>query len=83
MPPIRHTAQEEWTVTLAEGADASQVGAALVKAGLHIEHVLGEIGVITGRGDARLGAALRKVKGVAYVAKQARIDIGPPDSPVS
>ncbi len=83
MNSIRHTAHKEWVVTLGAGTEASQARAALAKAGLRIEHVLGEIGVITGHGGAELGEALRKIKGVADVAEQAPIDVGPPDSPVS
>lgn len=83
MTSIRHTAHKEWVVTLDPGTKADQARAALAKAGLHIEHVLGEIGVITGHGGAELGEALRKVRGVADVAEQAPIDVGPPDSSVS
>jgi len=83
MTSIRHTAHKEWVVTLDTGTAATQARAALTKAGLHIEHVLEEIGVITGHGSAELGEVLRKVKGVADVAQQAPIDVGPPDSPVS
>lgn len=83
MSPTRHTALTEWVITLAPDTAAPQARAALTKAGLQVDQVLEEIGVITGHGDAQLGAALRKVKGVADVAEQAPIDIGPPDSAVS
>jgi hypothetical protein len=83
MTSTRHTAHTEWVVTLDPDTAAGQARSALAKAGLHIEHVLEEIGVITGHGGAGLGDALRKVKGVADVAEQAPIDIGPPDSSVS
>lgn len=83
MTSTRHTAQTEWVITLDPDTAAPQARGALAKAGLHVDQVLEEIGVITGHGDAKLGAALRKVKGVADVAEQAPIDIGPPDSSVS
>lgn len=83
MTSTRHSAHTEWVVTLDPDTPTGPASSALAKAGLNVEHVLEEIGVITGRGGAGLGAALRKVKGVADVAEQAPIDIGPPDSSVS
>lgn len=83
MTTSRQTAQKEWVVTLEADADVVQVSVALAQAGLHVEHVLNEIGVITGHGGAELGAALRKVKDVIDVAEQMPIDVGPPDSPIS
>jgi hypothetical protein len=76
-------AAKEWVVTLAPGTPSARVRAALAKAGLQIDQVLEEIGVITGHGAAGIGSALRGVRGVADVAEQAAIDIGPPDAPVS
>ncbi len=83
MSPTRHTALTEWVITLNPDTGAAQARDALAKAGLHVDQVLEEIGVITGHGDAQLGAALRDIKGVADVAEQAHIDIGPPGSSVS
>jgi hypothetical protein len=75
-------AAKEWVVTLAPGTPPARARDALAKAGLQIDQVLEEIGVITGRGAAGIGGALREVKGVADVAEQPGIDIGPPDAPV-
>jgi len=83
MVTTRKTALKEWVVTLAPDTAAGPARTALAKAGLQVGQVLEEIGVITGRGAANLGAALRRVKGVTDVAEQAAIDIGPPDTPVS
>jgi hypothetical protein len=74
---------KEWVVTLAPDTAAATASAALARAGLHVDQVLAEIGVITGRGAASAGAALRRVPGVTDVAEQAVIDIGPPDASVS
>jgi hypothetical protein len=74
---------KEWVVTLAPDTAAGPVSAALTRAGLQVEQVLTEIGVITGRGASGLGGKLRRVLGVADVAEHAAIDIGPPDAPVS
>ena len=83
MTSIRHTAHTEWVITLDPNTTPATARDALAKAGLEVDQVLEEIGVITGRGSAGLGAALRKVRGVADVSEQAPIDIGPPDAPVS
>ncbi len=74
---------KEWVVTLAPDTPPARARAALAKAGLQIDQVLEEIGVITGRGAAGIGSALRGVAGVVDVAEQPAIDIGPPDAPVS
>jgi hypothetical protein len=83
MATSRQADRKEWVVTLAPGTAAGPARAALAKAGLQIDQVLDAIGVITGSGAASLGGALRKIHGVADVAGQATIDIGPPDAPVS
>ncbi len=83
MATTRKAAPTEWVVTLSPGTAVKPAGAALAKAGLRVDQVLDAIGVITGSGAAGLGAKLRQVPGVADVAEQARIDIGPPDAPVS
>jgi hypothetical protein len=83
MATSRQADHKEWVVTLEPGTAVGPAGAALAKAGLHIDQVLEAIGVITGSGAASLGSALRKVPGVADVASQTTIDIGPPDAPVS
>lgn len=78
---IGNSEQREWTVTLSADVDISQVQAMLAQAGLHIDLVLEEIGVITGHGSAQLGEILSGISGVADVAEQVRFDIGPPDYP--
>jgi hypothetical protein len=83
MATTRKAAAKAWVVTLTPDTATGPASAALSRAGLQVDQVLQEIGVITGQGAATLGAALRRVPGVADVAEQAAIDIGPPDAPVS
>lgn len=77
------TAETEWVVTLAPETSVRAAKTALTKAGLRIDQVLSEIGVVTGRGTAALGQSLRGIPGVVDVAEQPAIDIGPPDTPIS
>jgi hypothetical protein len=52
-------------------------------AGLEVEGVLDAIGIVTGRADANSIARLRKVRGVADVSPDYKVDIGPPGAPIS
>lgn len=72
-----------WIVTTSGERSLKEVAADLRAEGLEDAHVLEAIGSITGHGAANLGARLRAVKGVAAVEKDAPVDIGPPDSPIS
>lgn len=70
-----------WIVTVASGHAGADVAAALAKAGFKVETTLGEIGVITGRCAAQKVAALRQLAGVADIAADQPVDVGPPGSP--
>lgn len=74
-------ASPTWIVTLAGDRPAAEVAAALAKAGFSATSVMAEIGVITGRCPAAKVARLRTIAGVADIAADAPVDVGPPDSP--
>ena len=67
-----------WIITATGERPVSELVAALRKAGLVVGTVMAEIGVITGRCSKAQAAALRKLPGVADVAADAPVDIGPP-----
>ncbi len=68
-----------WIITASGDRPVADVAADLRKAGLVVSSLMAEIGVITGQCSKAQAAALRKVAGVADVAPDAPVDIGPPD----
>jgi hypothetical protein len=70
-------------ITLSGDRPAGEVTAELEAAGLKIDQVLSEVGVITGSAPAAATARLRQVNGVADVSPDHAVDVGPPGSPVS
>jgi hypothetical protein len=70
-----------WIVTLEPGGSLAAIRSRLEGAGLNIEQVLEEIGVVVGSGDDHAASAVRKLDGVADVSPEREIDIGPPGSP--
>jgi hypothetical protein len=70
-------------VTVSKDHDVKDIVPHLKKAGLEVEGVLEAIGVVTGHASAKSVAALRKVRGVADVSSDQKVDIGPPDAPIS
>ena len=52
-------------------------------AGLEVEGELDAIGIVSGRASVKSMAALRKVRGAADVSSDHKVDIGPPDAPIS
>ena len=70
-----------WIVTTSGERPLAEVAAALTKVGFDVGAVLAEIGVITGRCAKGKVAALRALPGVAEVAPDAPVNIGPPGSP--
>ena len=67
-----------WIITATGERPMPELVAGLRKAGLVVSTVMAEIGVITGRCSKAQAAALRKMPGVADVAPDAPVDIGPP-----
>jgi hypothetical protein len=72
--------RKTWIVTLTGDRPVGEVRKALVAAGFNVEQVLEAIGSITGKGTAATAAKLRRIKGVADVAPDHAVGIGPPDS---
>jgi hypothetical protein len=70
-------------VTVSKDRRINDVARDLKAAGLEVEGVLDVIGIVTGRAHAKSIPQLRKVRGVADVSPDHKIDIGPPDSPIS
>jgi hypothetical protein len=75
--------QSGWIITTSEDRPVGEIVKELALAGLTVEHVLEEIGSITGRADPASVGRMRKVKGVMDVSPDSGVDIGPPDAPVS
>ena len=72
--PDKHT----WIITASGERPVADVVADLRKGGLVVGNLMAEIGVVTGQCTAAQAKALRKVAGVADVAPDAPVDIGPP-----
>lgn len=75
--------RKQWVITLNDAAGVADAKRAIADAGFEIDTSLDEIGVITGAGDDDVAEQLRGLSGVADVAEDAPIDIGPPDAPIS
>lgn len=65
-------------VTVKHGAALAEVAKQLVSHGFKVDQVLGEIGVIVGSAPRVALERLLRVDGVADIAEQPQIDIGPP-----
>jgi len=73
-------ATDKWVVSTSGDRPLREVEDALRKGGFAVAEVLGEIGCITGEASADVADRLRGIPGVADVAPQGDIDIGPPDA---
>jgi hypothetical protein len=73
--------RKQWVVTLSHERPLDEVRRALADAGLEVEQVLEEIGVVTGHADPGFAEKGRAIPGVADVSLEGRIDLGPPGSP--
>jgi hypothetical protein len=73
-------AHKQWIVTLSGDRPAAEVRQALSEHGFEVDQALEEIGVLTGRSDDATADKARGVSGVADVAADSSIDIGPPDA---
>jgi hypothetical protein len=69
-------------VTLSGERKVHDVARDLSAAGLEVDQVLEETGIVTGTADLGTHGRLRKIRGVADVSPDHPIDIGPPDSEV-
>jgi hypothetical protein len=69
-----------WIVTLSGDRKAAEVKRDLAAAGLSVGEVMEAIGVITATGDEAAAGRARAVAGVADVAPDTTVDIGPPGS---
>lgn len=72
--------KSKWVITTSGKRPVGDVKKDLVKAGLKISEELHEIGVIIGVSDEAVAKKVRALDGVADVAKEGRVDIGPPGS---
>jgi hypothetical protein len=70
-------------ITLSGDRPVPEVTADLEAAGLKIDQILAEVGVVTGSAPANAASRLRRVGGVSDVSADHGVDIGPPGSPVS
>jgi hypothetical protein len=77
------SAKQSLVVTVSKDRHLNDVVHDLKKAGLEVEGVLDAIGVVTGSASTTSIAGLRKVRGVADVSSDHKVDIGPPDAPIS
>lgn len=72
--------RKTWIVTLSGERPAAAVKRDLAEAGFAVAAVLDAIGVITGEADAKAVAKARRIKGVASIAEDIEVGIGPPGS---
>ena len=70
--------KQGWTVTLDGTRAAADVVAALRKTGFTGVQVLEAIGVVTGTAERPAAGRARQLKGVADVAEDMAVNIGPP-----
>ncbi len=68
----------KWVVTTSGQRPLADVQAELEQNGFAVENSLAEIGILTGSGDDETIDRLRGIDGVADVAPDTPIDIGPP-----
>ena len=75
---------ENVTVTVADDqvGDINGVADQLKAAGMHIDQVLGAVGIITGSAPSERRNALERLPGVAAVEGEHRFQIAPPDAEV-
>jgi hypothetical protein len=71
---------KRWVVTLREGVGPAALRRRLAEAGLDVDQVLEEIGVVTGQGDDSVADKLRGLDEVEDVSAEGEARIAPPDS---
>jgi len=80
---ITMTGKREWVITASAERPLEAVAADLAAAGLEVQHVLTDMGIVAGAADEAVVAALRSVPGVLEVSPGGVLEIGPPDTDVS
>ena len=75
--------KKKWVVSISGDRPINEVKKKLTEAGFAVEQVLDEIGSITGSAGDSVAKSVRSIPGVADVAPETSIDIGPPDAPVT
>ena len=75
--------QKRWVVTTSGNQPLSDVRKNLIESGFTVDQVLGEIGLITGAAEDDVADRVRNIPGVVDISPEARIDIGPPDAPIT
>jgi len=70
--------ETRWIVTTSAERTIAQVTAEIGKAGLRVGEVMAEIGVITVHGSASAARKLKGRPGIADIAPDGPVDIGPP-----
>jgi hypothetical protein len=83
MVPEKPSPAKQWIVTTSGDQPLEQVAKELARAGFVVRDVLEEIGTITGSAAPDVVARLRKTRGVADVAPDTEVDVGPPDEDVT
>jgi uridine kinase len=76
-------AKQSLIVTVSKDRNIEAIVRDLKAAGLDVEGVLDAIGIVTGRAYEKSISRLRKVRGVVDVSPDYKVDIGPPDAPIS
>src|SRR5262245_37973987 len=74
---------QDVVITVAGNCEIHDVARDLKASGLEGAQVLDAIGVVTGSASPNSIAKLRKIHGVQDVSLDHKVDIGPPDAPVS
>jgi len=73
------TGTRQWVVTLAPDRRAGDVATELAALGFTIGEILEEIGCITGTAPEDVVVRVRRIAGVADVAPDLQVNLGPPD----
>lgn len=70
----------QWIVTLSPDRRAGEVAADLAAIGFSVGEILEEIGCITGTAPEDVVVRVRHIAGVANVAPDLQVNLGPPES---
>jgi hypothetical protein len=71
---------QTWVITTSSDRPMADIAKDLSAAGFAIDQTLDQIGVITGRSDAKAVGKARAIRGVTDVSPDLQVDIGPPNS---